>query len=151
VHQRYHVTSLAGLFERRIQILVVPLEDVAIGVSGQHGPGRRRRAGRARQDLRLPHWHAIIIGPAERDPAAAARLAAARAAVTAIAGHSRLPIENLICPNTVRWLSWILLSRTLNRPWRKRWLTTDPGPWQIELTAGPIAGPLMAGDRTCRL
>ena len=39
---------------------------------------------------------------AERDPAAAARLAAARAAVTAIAEHSKLPIENLISPDTVR-------------------------------------------------
>jgi hypothetical protein len=45
---------LAGQFERRIQILVVPLKDAGIGVGGQHGPDRRRRAGRARQDLRLP-------------------------------------------------------------------------------------------------
>jgi hypothetical protein len=45
---------LPGLLERRIQILVVPLEDVATGAGGQHGPDRRGRAGRARQDLRLP-------------------------------------------------------------------------------------------------
>jgi hypothetical protein len=31
LHQRCPVTSLTGLFERRIQNLVVPLEDVAIG------------------------------------------------------------------------------------------------------------------------
>jgi hypothetical protein len=42
---------LAGLFERRIQILVVPLEDLAIGVGGQHSPDRRRRTCRARQNL----------------------------------------------------------------------------------------------------
>src|SRR5690242_9206595 len=47
--ERCHVTLLAVLFERRIQILVVPPEDVAIGVGGQHGPDRRRRPGRARQ------------------------------------------------------------------------------------------------------
>src|SRR5690242_12507493 len=52
--ERCHVTLLAVLFERRIQILVVPPEDVAIGVGGQHGPDRRRRTGRARQHLRLP-------------------------------------------------------------------------------------------------
>jgi hypothetical protein len=54
LHQRCHVTLLTGLFERRIQILVVPLEDVAIGAGGQYGPDRRRRAGRVRQDLGLP-------------------------------------------------------------------------------------------------
>ena len=35
LHQRCHVTLLAGLLERRIQILVVPLEDAGIGVGGQ--------------------------------------------------------------------------------------------------------------------
>src|SRR3954452_1028257 len=38
LHQRCHLTLLAGLLERRIHILVVPPEDVAIGVGGQHGP-----------------------------------------------------------------------------------------------------------------
>ena len=35
---------------------------------------------------------------AERDPAAAARLAAARGAVTALAEENRLPVENLLVP-----------------------------------------------------
>src|SRR5277367_4182942 len=35
LHQRCHVTLRTGLSERRIQILVVPLEDVAIGAGGQ--------------------------------------------------------------------------------------------------------------------
>src|SRR5580704_8000620 len=54
LHQRCHVTLLARLLERRVQILVVPLQGAAVGVGGQHGPDRRRRAGRARPDLRLP-------------------------------------------------------------------------------------------------
>ena len=58
----------------------------------------------------------------------------------------RFATGNRICPDTLRRFSWILLSHTMNRPWRKRWPPTGPGPWQIELTAGPIAGPLMAGD-----
>jgi ribonuclease D len=81
---------------------------------------------------------------AERDPAAAARLAAARATVTAIAEANRLPVENLLAPDTLRRLSW-------DPP-----QPCDPGsvaevlagygarPWQIELTAGPIAEALNA-------
>jgi ribonuclease D len=43
---------------------------------------------------------------AERDPAAAARLARARAAVNAIAAEHNLPPENLITPDTVRRVMW---------------------------------------------
>lgn len=43
---------------------------------------------------------------AERDPVAAARLAAARAAVTAIAEKYALPVENLVEPAAVRRLAW---------------------------------------------
>src|SRR5581483_2867515 len=43
---------------------------------------------------------------AERDPAAAERLAAARAVVTALATDSRLPVENLLSPDALRRLSW---------------------------------------------
>jgi ribonuclease D len=90
----------------------------------------------------------VLSGPppahrwAERDPAAAARLAAARATATAIAEANRLPVENLLAPDTLRRLSW-------DPP-----QPGDPGsvaevlagygarPWQIELTAGPIASAL---------
>jgi hypothetical protein len=39
LHQRYHVTLLAGLFERRIQILVVLL----LCVTSQRAPSLSRR------------------------------------------------------------------------------------------------------------
>ncbi|MGP3970682.1 HRDC domain-containing protein [Streptomyces sp. 6N223] len=42
----------------------------------------------------------------DRDPAAAARLAAARGAVTAHAEELRLPQENLLAPDVVRRLCW---------------------------------------------
>jgi ribonuclease D len=83
---------------------------------------------------------------AERDPAAAARLAAARGTVTAIAEANRLPAENLLAPDTLRRLSW-----DPPKP-------SDPGsvaevlegygarPWQIELTAGPVAEALTAAE-----
>jgi ribonuclease D len=83
---------------------------------------------------------------AERDPAAAVRLTAARAAVTAIAEANRLPVENLLVPDTLRRLSWdppqpidagtvsLALSGYGARP------------WQVELTAGPLAEALYAGE-----
>jgi ribonuclease D len=43
---------------------------------------------------------------AERDPAAAARLTAARAALAKIATHNRLPVENLLSPDLVRRTCW---------------------------------------------
>ena len=43
---------------------------------------------------------------ADKDPAAAARLSAARAAVSALAEELNLPQENLITPDTVRRLCW---------------------------------------------
>ncbi|MFJ8150824.1 HRDC domain-containing protein [Streptomyces sp. NPDC094468] len=43
---------------------------------------------------------------ADKDPAAAARLSAARAAVSALAEQLTMPQENLITPDTVRRLCW---------------------------------------------
>jgi ribonuclease D len=83
---------------------------------------------------------------AERDPAAAARLAAARAAVTAIAEHSKLPIENLISPDTVRRLSWDPPQPYDEQAVAQALAGYGARPWQIELTAGPIARALAAGD-----
>ncbi|MER5827579.1 ribonuclease D, partial [Streptomyces mirabilis] len=43
---------------------------------------------------------------ADKDPAAAARLSAARAAVSALAEQLNMPQENLITPDTVRRVCW---------------------------------------------
>jgi ribonuclease D len=84
---------------------------------------------------------------AERDPAAAARLAAARAAVTAIAEHSRLPTENLISPDTVRRLSWDPPQPYDEQTVAEALAAHGARPWQIALTAEPMARALAAGDR----
>ncbi|NEC23481.1 ribonuclease D, partial [Streptomyces parvus] len=43
---------------------------------------------------------------ADKDPAAAARLSAARTAVSELAERLHMPQENLITPDTVRRLCW---------------------------------------------
>lgn len=50
----------------------------------------------------LPHHR----GWAQRHPAAAARLAAARAALEAEAERQRIPLENLLTPDTLRRVAW---------------------------------------------
>ncbi|MBO0819482.1 MAG: ribonuclease D, partial [Nocardiopsaceae bacterium] len=78
----------------------------------------------------------------DRDPAAAARLASARLAVTGIAADRELPAENLLSPDTVRRLSWEpphpLTADTVTAA------LTGLGarPWQAGLTAGPLAAAL---------
>jgi ribonuclease D len=76
---------------------------------------------------------------AERDPAAAARLAAARATVTAIAEANRLPVENLLAPDALRRLSWDPPQPTDTETVSLALAGYGARPWQIELTAGPIA------------
>jgi ribonuclease D len=90
----------------------------------------------------------VLSGPppahrwAERDPAAAARLAAARAAVTAIAEANRLPVENLLVPDTLRRLSWDPPQPCDPDSVAEVLAGYGARPWQIELTAGPIASAL---------
>jgi ribonuclease D len=79
---------------------------------------------------------------AERDPAAAARLAAARAAVTAIAEANRLPVENLLTPDALRRISWDPPQPSDPDSVAEVLAGYGARPWQIELTAGPVAGAL---------
>jgi len=76
---------------------------------------------------------------AERDPVAAARLARARAAVTALAEKHTMPVENLVPPEAVRRLAWSppadvdvpSVSAALAR-WGAR-------PWQVTQVAAVLA------------
>ncbi|MBX6370921.1 MAG: HRDC domain-containing protein [Acidothermus sp.] len=75
----------------------------------------------------------------DKSPAAAERLAAARAAVAALADEHRLPAENLLSPDVVRRLCWdppdppdeAAVAEVLRRGGAR--------PWQIRLTAGPLS------------
>lgn len=67
---------------------------------------------RALPDAELPQPGQPLQGPppprswADKDPEAAARLSAARAAVSALAEQLNMPQENLITPDTVRRVCW---------------------------------------------
>ncbi|MDH6625869.1 ribonuclease D [Streptomyces sp. LBL] len=67
---------------------------------------------KALPDVQLPQPGLQVTGPppprawADKDPAAAARLTAARAAVSALAEQLNMPQENLVTPDTVRRVCW---------------------------------------------
>jgi ribonuclease D len=78
----------------------------------------------------------------EKDPQAAARLLAARAAVAAVADEHTLPTENLLTPDTVRRLCWSppddLAEPTIADVLRRH----GAREWQVRLTAPVLAGAL---------
>ena len=104
---------------------------------------------RARQldDTELPEvaGAATVPGPppahrwAERDPAAAARLTAAREAVGALAAAHRLPVENLLSPDALRRLAWEPPVPATAETITAALTASGARPWQAELTAGPLA------------
>lgn len=67
---------------------------------------------KALSEAQLPQPGQPVAGPppprawADKDPAAAARLSAARAGVSSLAERLNMPQENLITPDTVRRLCW---------------------------------------------
>ncbi len=67
---------------------------------------------KALPDSGLPQPGQPVTGPppprawADKDPAAAARLSAARAGVSALAERLNMPQENLVSPDTVRRICW---------------------------------------------
>jgi ribonuclease D len=100
---------------------------------------------RAAPDTELPSLAARYDGPpparswASREPAAAARLTAARAAVAEIAEAHGLPVENLLAPETLRRAAWSppdpLTEDAVAAVLRER----GARDWQVRLTAGPVS------------
>ncbi|MFJ9202373.1 HRDC domain-containing protein [Streptomyces flaveolus] len=101
--------------------LALPANAHALGTLGGFGRVNRRQleqwqaaVDRAKSltESQLPQPGQPVTGPppprawADKDPAAAARLAAARAGVTALAEQLNMPQENLITPDTVRRVCW---------------------------------------------
>lgn len=132
-----------------------------MAVSGFTGRGSRRYAtvwqtaidrALALPESQLPPQHRPAEGPpparvwADRDPAAAARLARCRARVNAIAQQHNLPTENLISPETVRRLAWEPPTPTDQGTVTRVLLDHGARPWQVELTAGVLTQALSAPE-----
>jgi ribonuclease D len=81
---------------------------------------------------------------ADRDPAAAARLSAARAGVSALAERLNLPQENLITPDTVRRICWEPPAEPTPEAVAARLADRGARRWQIELVSEVIATALTA-------
>jgi ribonuclease D len=134
-------------------------EDELTALAGFRGRGARRHArewwravARARSlpEQALPGPAAPAAeGPppahrwAERDPAAARRLAAVRTVVAALADEHSLPAENLLQPDVVRRLAWQPPDPPAAGAVAAAMTAHGARPWQVELTATPIARALL--------
>ncbi|MGN9844796.1 HRDC domain-containing protein [Nonomuraea sp. H19] len=76
---------------------------------------------------------------ADRDPAAAKRLAAARAVVAALAEEHHMPTENLLQPDAVRRLTWEPPEPITDESVTARLRALGAREWQLALTAHRIA------------
>ncbi|WP_086864549.1 ribonuclease D [Amycolatopsis lexingtonensis] len=106
---------------------------------------RHLQAARALPASELPSPSQPTDGPppvnrwADKDPDAAARLSAARAALTAIAEDRRLPVENLLLPDLVRRTCWRPPAETDEDSVAAVLRAGGARPWQVELTATALS------------
>ncbi|MGW7356906.1 HRDC domain-containing protein [Streptomyces sp. NPDC054802] len=123
-----------------------------------HRMGRRQleqwqaavERAKALPDAELPQPGQPLNGPppprswADKDPAAAARLSAARAGVSALAEELNMPQENLITPDTVRRVCWEPPSEATVAAVSDALTELAARPWQVELVAPVLAQALTA-------
>jgi ribonuclease D len=110
-----------------------------------------RRAS-ALPEAELPPVTARYDGPPparswpDRDPAAAARLTAARAAVGTVAESLSLPVENLLAPETLRRVAWSPPDLVTEDSVADAMRALGARSWQVGLTAGPVAEAFRSAD-----
>lgn len=78
----------------------------------------------------------------DREPEAAARLAAARAGLGALSENVRVPVENLLTPEVVRRLAWEPPADHSEESVAAVLTAAGARPWQVELTAGLLSAAL---------
>ncbi|ACU97408.1 MAG: HRDC domain-containing protein [Saccharomonospora viridis] len=111
---------------------------------------RQLQRARTLPESELPSTAVTYDGPpppnrwAEKNPDAAARLAAAKAALADIAERNRLPVENLLLPELVRRLCWQPPEDTSRESVATALAEGGARPWQIELTAAELSKALRA-------
>ena len=117
-------------------------------------PGFQRRHGRANAkrwlearnipESQLPSLAPHTDGPpathrwASRDPQAAARLKAARTAVTELAQEHNVPAENLLAPAAVRALAWKPPKRVTSTSVSEALKRNGARDWQVRLTRASL-------------
>jgi ribonuclease D len=84
-----------------------------------------------------------------KNPGAAARLAAVRAALLAIAERHELPVENLITPEHLRRLAWRPPTPVTEESVDQTLADLGARPWQRKLTVAAIS-PLLANPDKAR-
>ncbi|MFF0446580.1 HRDC domain-containing protein [Streptomyces sp. NPDC004609] len=105
---------------------------------------------KALPDAELPQPGQPLNGPppprswADKDPVAAARLSAARAAVSTLADELHLPQENLITPDTVRRVCWEPPQDPSVEGVAAALTSLGARPWQVELVAPLLSAALAA-------
>ncbi|HEX6344739.1 ribonuclease D [Umezawaea sp.] len=103
----------------------------------------QRAAALPRTELPEPSPHHDGPPPANRwsdkDPAAALRLAAVRAALTAIAEANTLPVENLLLPDLVRRTCWQPPEDLTPAGVERALLDGGARRWQVDLTVDALA------------
>ncbi|MFJ2937183.1 HRDC domain-containing protein [Streptomyces sp. NPDC087219] len=105
---------------------------------------------RALPESELPQPGQQVAGPppprawADKDPVAAARLSAARAAVSALAEELNLPQENLVTPDTVRRVCWEPPTPADADGVAAALASHGARPWQVELVTPLLVKALTA-------
>ncbi|WP_151480273.1 ribonuclease D [Streptomyces albicerus] len=105
---------------------------------------------KALPDGELPQPGQPVTGPppprawAEKDPVAAARLSAARAAVSALAETLNMPQENLITPDTVRRVCWEPPASADAESVGAALASYGARPWQVEQVTPVLVAALAA-------
>ena len=123
-----------------------------LGTKGFHGRAAQREAPRwlrciaAARDLdELPPLHLPTNAPppprvwADRDPAAAARLATARPLLQARAEELNLPLENLLTPDYLRRVAWRPPADVSTDAIAAELRALGARDWQVELAAPLIS------------
>ncbi len=122
-----------------------------LSTPGFHGRAAKKDAPRwlrcldeARRTTDLPALHVPTNSPppprvwADKDPAAAARLATAKPRLVALAQRLDMPVENLLTPDTLRRIAWRPPQPISPESVEAGLRELGARPWQVKLTSAVI-------------